>query len=52
MESTADFKHKYVVKHRAAKLVMTYAVGKLEAALDISHLILSTSSYSYHVRVS
>ena len=23
MESTADFKHKYVVKHRSAKLVMT-----------------------------
>ena len=35
---------KYVVKHESAKLFMTYAVGKLEAALNISHLILSTSS--------
>ena len=35
---------KYVVKHKSAKLLMTYAVGKLEAALNISHLILSTSS--------
>ena len=35
---------KYVVKHKSAKLFMTYAVGKLEAALNISHLILSTSS--------
>ena len=32
---------KYVVKHKSAKLFMTYAVGKLEAALNISHLILS-----------
>ena len=38
---------KYVVKHKSAKLFMTYAVGKLEAALNISHSILSTS-----VRVS
>ena len=30
---------KYVVKHKSAKLIMTYAVGKLEAALNISHLI-------------
>ena len=37
---------KYVVKHKSAKLLMTYAVGKLEAALKISHLILSTSSQS------
>ena len=35
---------KYVVKHKSAKLFMTYAVGKLEAALNISHSILSTSS--------
>ena len=35
---------KYVVKHKSAKLLMTYAVGKLETALNISHLILSTSS--------
>ena len=35
---------KYVVKHKSAKLFMTYAVGKLEAAHNISHLILSTSS--------
>ena len=34
----------YVVKHKSAKLFMTYAVGKSEAALNISHLILSTSS--------
>ena len=25
--------NKYVVKHKSAKLFMTYAVGKLEAAL-------------------
>ena len=37
---------KYVVKHKSAKLFMTYAVGKLEAALNISHLILSTSGQS------
>ena len=36
--------NKYVVKHKSAKLLMKYAVGKLEAALNISHLILSTSS--------
>ena len=35
---------KYVVKHKSAKLFMTYAVGMSEAALNISHLILSTSS--------
>ena len=35
---------KYVVKHKSAKLLMTYTVGKLEAALNISHLKLSTSS--------
>ena len=35
---------KYVVKHKSAKLFMTYAVGKLEVALNISHLELSTSS--------
>ena len=34
----------YVVKHKSAKLFMMYAIGKLEAALNISHLILSTSS--------
>ena len=33
---------KYVVKHKSAKLLMTFAVGKLEAALNISHLMLST----------
>ena len=32
--------YKYVVKHKSAKLLMTYAVGKLEAALNISHLIV------------
>ena len=37
-------KRKYVVKHWSAKIIMTYAVGKLEAALNISQLILSTSS--------
>ena len=36
--------NKYVVKHKSAKLFMTYTVGKLEAALNISHLILSASS--------
>ena len=35
---------KYVVKHKSAKLFMTYAVGTLEAALNMNHLILSTSS--------
>ena len=35
---------KYVVKHKSAKLLITYAVGKLEAAPNISRLILSTSS--------
>ena len=39
-----DNDNKYVVKHKSAKLFMTYAVGKLEAAPKISHLILSTSS--------
>ena len=29
---------KYVVKHKSAKLFMTYAVGKLEAALNIHSL--------------
>ena len=33
---------KYVVKHKSAKPFMTYAIEKLEAALNISHLILST----------
>ena len=33
----------YVVKHKSAKLFMMYAVGKLEEALNISHLISSTS---------
>ena len=37
-------KIKYVVKHKSAKLLITYAVGKLEAALNISQLILSTSN--------
>ena len=42
-----DSNMKYVVKHKSAKLFMTYALGKLEAALNnISHLILSTSSQS------
>ena len=36
--------NKDVVKHKSAKLLMTYAVGELEAALNVSHLILSTSS--------
>ena len=38
--------YKYVVKHKSAKLLMMYAIGKLEAALNISHLILSTSRVS------
>ena len=41
---------KYVVKHKSAKLFMTYAVGKLETALNLSHLILSTSSQRAIVR--
>ena len=32
---------KYVVKHKSAKLLITYAVGKLEAALNICHLIVN-----------
>ena len=43
---------KYVVKHKSAKLFLTYAVGKLEAALNISHLVLSTSSQREFVRSS
>ena len=39
-----DIYNEYVVKHKSAKLFMTYAVGKLQAALNISHLILSTGS--------
>ena len=35
-----DYNYKYVVKHKSAKLLLTYAVGKLEAALNISHLTL------------
>ena len=31
---------KYVVKHKSAKLFMTYAIGKLDAALNISYLIV------------
>ena len=31
-------------EHWSANLFMMYAVGKLEAALGINHLILSTSS--------
>ena len=42
--TTTSKRNKYVVKHKSAKQFMTYAVGKLEAALNISHLILSTSS--------
>ena len=33
-----DYNDKYVVKHKSAKLLLTYVVGKLEAALNISHL--------------
>ena len=33
------FTLKYVVKHKSAKLLMTYTVGKLEAAFNITHLI-------------
>ena len=43
-EVVGDNDDKYVVKHKSAKLFMTYAIEKLEAALNISHLILSTSS--------
>ena len=32
---------KYVVKHKSAKLFMTYAVGKLEAALNIIFIIFN-----------
>ena len=42
--SDAMYLLKYVVKHKSAKILMTYAVGKLEATLNISHLILSTSN--------
>ena len=38
---------KYVVKHKSAKLLMTYALKKLEAALNVSHLILSASSQRF-----
>ena len=39
------YNDKYVVKHKSAKLFMTYALGKFEAGLNISHfLILSTIS--------
>ena len=41
---TSYIDRKYVVKHKSAKLLMMYVVGKLEAALNICHLILSTSS--------
>ena len=34
-----DPRVKYVVKHKSAKLLMMYAVGKLEAALNISHYL-------------
>ena len=34
---TTTYYVKYVVKHKSANLFMTYAVGKLEAALNISH---------------
>ena len=40
--TTTSKRNKYVVKHKSAKQFMTYAVGKLEAALNISHSILST----------
>ena len=43
----AEKKLKYVVKHKSAKLLMTYAVGKLEEALNLSHLILITSSQRF-----
>ena len=44
MENLSRYKVKYVVKHKSAKLFMTYAVGKFsKAALNISH-VLSTSS--------
>ena len=36
--------YEYVGKHKSAKLLMTYAVGKLEGALNISHLVFGTSS--------
>ena len=32
------YRKKYVVKHKSAKLLMTYVIGKLEAAIYISHL--------------
>ena len=45
--------HKNMVKHKSAKLFMTYAVGKLEAAINISHLIFGTSSQRVsYIRVS
>ena len=39
--------NKYVVKHKSAKLFMMCAVGKLEAALNISHLILQGVPYHW-----
>ena len=42
-----EMMNKYVVKHKSVKLFMTYAVGKLEATLNISHLIISTSSQRF-----
>ena len=40
---TGFISKKYVVKHKSAKPLMTYAVGNLEAAINISHLILRTA---------
>ena len=39
IRSLVILRKKYVVKHKSAKLFMTYAVGKLEAALNKSHNI-------------
>ena len=44
---TGFISKKYVVKHKSAKPLKMYAVGKLDAALNINHLILSTSSQRF-----
>ena len=36
LEFNTSLFNKYVVKHKSAKLFMTYTVGKLEAALNVT----------------
>ena len=38
-EFSQTLKHKYVVKHKSAKIFRMYAIGKLEAALNISQRV-------------